>query len=154
MLHPPQRFRHIKENLTISGPLKSENIDYLSEVGCHKIMGLSGLNVDSLVLAKIKSKMMQFEIYTLMIDSLEERLFVEQLDRALKQVRYHLKKGSRLHIACGHDMAQIASLVGVMRQMDDDWSPAAAAAEALEVCRYSDSDLVLDIVCNSPQKLS
>jgi len=153
MMHPPQRFRQIKENLTISGPLKSENIDYLSAVGCHKILGLSGLQLDVSVLSKIKNKMMQFEIYSLSVDTFEERLFVEQLERAIKKVRQHLDRGSRLHIACGHDMTQIASLIGVMRQIDDDWSPAAAAAEALEICRYSDADLVLDIVCNSPQKL-
>lgn len=153
MLNPPQRFRQIKENLTISGPLKPENIDYLSEIGCHKIMGLSGLQLDVTALSKLKSKMMQFEIYTLSVDTFDERIFLEQVDRALKQIRYHLKKGSRLHIACGHDMAQVASLIGIMRQLDDDWSPSAASAEALEICRYSDADLVLDVVYNSPQKL-
>ena len=81
MLHPPQRFRQIKENLTISGPLKPENIDYLSEVGCHKIMGLSGLQLDVTALSKLKSKMMQFEIYTLSVDSFDERIFLEQIDR-------------------------------------------------------------------------
>jgi len=153
MLYPPPNFRHIKDNLSISGPLKPENIDFLTTTGCHKILGIAGLQVDTAALAKIKNKMMHFEFYTLTVDSFEERLLVDQLDRALKKVRTFLTKGSRLHIACGPDMTQIACLIGVMRQIDDEWTPSAAAAEALEICRYADADLVLDIVYNTPTKV-
>jgi len=152
MKNPPGRYRVISENLSISGPLTETSAKFLHDSGCRKIITLPGGFVSSDVVITLKQRKMEVEHFPLEVH-LPKALYTEQIDRVLNKVTHVLSRGSRLHIVSSPDMIEVACLVGLLRQEQQEWDPASSAAEALDITRHAESETVLDIVLNTARNL-
>ncbi len=152
MKNPPVRYRMISENLSISGPLTDASARFLHDSGCRKIITLPGGFVSSDVVITLKQRKMEVEHFPLEVH-LPKALYAEQIDRVLNKITHVLNRGSRLHIVSSHEMIEVACLVGLLRQEQQEWDPASSAAEALDITRLAESETVLDIVLNTTRNL-
>jgi len=100
----------------------------------------------------LKQRKMEVEHFPLEVH-LPKALYAEQIDRVLNKITHVLNRGSRLHIVSSHEMIEVACLVGLLRQEQQEWDPASSAAEALDITRLAESETVLDIVLNTTRNL-
>lgn len=142
----------ITENLSISGPLTESGARFLHDAGCRKIITLSGGFVSSDVVLTLKQRKMEVEHFPLEVN-LSKTLYIEQLDRVLGKIVYVLDRGSRLHLVSSFEMIEVACIIGLLRQTQEEWGTSAAIAEALDISRFSEPEIVLDIVTNSVHDL-
>ncbi len=152
MKYPPSRYRMITENLSISGPLTEASARFLHDSGCRKIITLPGGFVSSDVVITLKQRKMEVEHFPLELH-LPKPLYTEQLDRVLNKITHVLNRGSRLHLVSSPEMIEAGCIVGLLRQEQEEWDISAAAAEALDISRFAESEAVLDVVLNSARDL-
>ena len=141
----PGKFRvidNIDAKLTISGPLTRDNIQFLRNHGFRKIMTLSGGFITPEVVAAVKGESMECTHFPLELASSGHES-IEQIQRIISFVTKIIDKGSRLHIVAGHDMLEAAITIGVLRKTFYGWEDHECAAEALEISRYRDPEMIL-----------
>jgi hypothetical protein len=141
----PSRFRvidNIDAKLTISAPLSRDNVRFLKNHGFRKIMTLSGGFIKPDVVSAVKGEIMECTHFPL---DLMETSFQsdEQIQRAVEFITKIIDKGSRLHVVAGHDMIEAAVVTGVLRKSFYGWENFECAAEALEICRFKDPEMIL-----------
>ena len=148
MKTPPPRYRLIDPNFSISGPLDEKSISFLHDSGCRKLVTLPGGFVSSDVVIALKSRRMEVEHFPVEIHS-PESVYGGQIKRVLSRISSDLKKGSRVHLVCGHDMIEVACIMGSFRRQCDEWDIKSSITEALDICRFSDADRVIKVICES-----
>jgi hypothetical protein len=51
-------------------------------------------------------------------------------------------------------MIEIACITGLLRQVHEEWNASSAISEALDICRFTDVESVVDIVTNCVNNFS
>ena len=141
----PGKFRvidNIDAKLTISGPLTRDSVQFLRNHGFRKIMTLSGGFITPEVVAAVKGESMECTHFPLDLASPGHEL-TDQIHRVTSFVIKIIDKGSRLHIVSGHYMLEAAIIVGFLRKTFYGWEEHECAAEALEISRYQDHEMIL-----------
>jgi len=148
MITPPTRYRLITPNLTISAPLLEDNIEFLHNSGCRKIMTISGGFVNADVVVNLKKKAMEVTHFPL--DVVSSKLTVdEKVSRIIDKSVEQLHRGSKMHIVCGAEMIEVAAITGILRRIICDWDLSSALSESLDICRFMDSEVVTSIILNT-----
>ena len=145
---PPSRYRMISPQLTISAPLKPNNAKFIHESGCRKIITLSGGFVNADVVMALKQSGMSVEHFPFDVTS-PSTMQEDQVKRVCDRIIELLKFGSNIHLVCGQDMQETASVVGVIRRSYHDWPTSSAVSESLDICKYNDADTVASIIINT-----
>lgn len=140
-LSPPRKFRMIVPNLTISGPLESENVAFLKFTGCRKIVTVGGGFIAPEVVAQVKANQMEASHYSFTPFDKSDEVEVS-IRRVFNYVISNLKSGSRIHIAGDISLVDVATLIGCFRKTLE-WNVGTAIAEALDI---SDSVEVVDVI--------
>lgn len=148
MKTPPPRYRLISTNFSISGPLDDKSIGFLHDSGCRKLVTLPGGFVSSDVVIALKHRRMEVEHFPVEVHA-PESVYADQIKRVLSRISSDLKKESRVHLVCGPDMIEAACIVGSFRRQCDEWDIKSSITEALDVCRFSDADRVIKVICES-----
>ncbi len=144
----PNKFRvidNIDAKLTISGPLRRENIQFLKDHGFRKVMTLSGGFITPEVVSAIKGESMECTHFPLDLMGAGPE-GPDQIHRAMDFISKIIDKGSRLHVVSGHDMLEASIVVGALRKSFYGWENLECIAEALEISRYRDPELVLNML--------
>ena len=78
------------------------------------------------------------------LDLFGDKILTEdQIKKVCAQILSKIKAGSNVHLVGGHEMTGVACTVGVLRMFVSEWPFSSAASEALDICRFVDSDFVL-----------
>ena len=148
MRNPPQRYRLITKNLSISGPLNEDSIQFLHDDGCRKIVTISGGFVNPEVVPHLKNHKMELTHFP--VDTLAPPALLEsQIAGVLDKVANLMKRESSVHLVCGPEMIEAALIVGIIRRSQCEWSLSGALSEALEICRFVDTHVVTSVVTNT-----
>jgi len=141
MLQPPRKYRMITPLLTVSGPLSPENVDFLKQAGCRKILSIGGGFVHPDVVPHVKKNQMEV-VYYPFPDCSDLKETQESLERVYNQLMHLLKSGSRVHIAGDISLTDVACLVGTFRK-SQGWALGNLLSEAIDI---SDGVEVSDLI--------
>ena len=145
MKSAPARYRIFTNELSISAPLRYKDVQFLHESGCRKIVTLSGGFVNSDVVIQLKKYKMECIHFPLDLLSSGNDLN-DQISRIVDKVHELLKMESKVHLVCGAEMLEAATIVGILRQIESNWRPSSAVGEALDICRFVDAEIVTSLV--------
>jgi hypothetical protein len=144
---PPIRYRMITPQFSISSVLSKESVHFLHDQGCRKIVTVSAGFASPEVVSAVKTKSMEVEHFPL--DLFGDRMLREdQIKKVCSHVLNKLKSGSNIHLVGGHEMTGVACVTGIIRRFVSEWPLSSAVSEALDICRFVDSDFVLQTVEN------
>jgi|ETNvirenome_6_85_1030632.scaffolds.fasta_scaffold12069_8 hypothetical protein len=148
MKNPPQRYRVITKSLSISAPLSSDNIRFLHDEGCRKIVTIAGGFVNPEVVPHVKKHRMELTHFP--IDTTAPTTLLDnQIEGVLDKIVNLVKRESSVHLVCGPEMIESALIVGIIRRSQCEWSLAGALSEALEICRFVDTYVITSALVNT-----
>tara|TARA_R110000851_G_scaffold246189_2_gene398904 strand:- start:831 stop:1295 length:465 start_codon:yes stop_codon:yes gene_type:complete len=148
MKNPPQRYRVITKNLSVSGPLSEDSIQFLHDEGFRKIVTIAGGFVNPEVVPNLKKHRMELTHFP--IDTLAPvGLLENQISGVLDKLVSLMKRESSVHLVCGPEMVETAMLVGIIRQTQCSWTLSGALSEALDICRFVDTNAVISAITNT-----
>jgi hypothetical protein len=76
-------------------------------------------------------------------------LLENQIAGVLDKIVRLMKRESSVHLVCGPEMVETAVLVGIIRQIQCSWTLSGALSEALDICRFADSNVVISAITNT-----
>lgn len=141
MHRPPRKYRMITPLLTVSGPLSPENVDFLKQGGCRKILSIGGGFIHPDVVPHVKKNQMEVMYYPFP-DCSDLKETQESLKRVFSQLTHLIESGSRVHVAGDVSLTDVACLVGAIRKLQD-WELGNILSEAIDI---SDSVEVSDLI--------
>ena len=148
MKNPPQRYRMITQNLSVSGPLSEDSIHFLHDVGCRKIVTIAGGFVNPEVVPRLKKHRMELTHFP--VDTLAPAALLEsQIAGVLDKITSLMKRESSVHLVCGPEMVEAALIVGIIRRAQCEWSLSGALSESLEICRFVDTHTITSVLADT-----